>query len=274
MAAAHKEHVRDPEKKLAIFVNALGVFDKTFRSSPLAEKITTAIKQDEQERLKRLDESRESIKKIVDFFKPDIRTSNIHTVALVPTDPLYRKNSGRGFSALPGEHMIVSHIENTQNQDHEFTHGIINPIVDKLSDRLTTEQKQTVSRMANADLRQDYGDGHYSLLCEEFIRTYTELVAGGKEVETRQDFMQKVAQATEEQFQDALGNGKFRTACAEMEIKTVSDFKEKSGAFFERYRANPLRALVFELYQEYVNRPDQSENFEQFILTALPKALS
>ncbi len=49
---------------------------------------------------------------------------------------------------------MISHIDNIDNQDHEFSHSIINPIVEKLSQQLTDEQKESVSKLASEKLRQ------------------------------------------------------------------------------------------------------------------------
>jgi len=268
MAAKYKPHVKNPQEAYQKVLALLENFDKTFSASPLAEKFAAEIERDRNERLQRMEETRKRIESLIDFFKPDSKTTDVKKLSFVPTDPLYKKNSGRNFSAFPGEQIIISHIDNVDNQDHEFSHGIINPIVEKLSQQLTDEQKEKISQLASVKLKQDYGDGHFSLLCEEFIRTYNDILKRGEKPQTYENFAQKISGITEDQFQKFLAESKnFSARCAEFGIATIEDFKNKSQEYFERFEKNPLRDLIFELYQEYSDRPNkETENFEQFVL--------
>ena len=174
MATKYKPHIKNPQEIYRKFSALLENFNEIFSASPLAEKFATEIEQDKNERLQRLEETGKRIELLIDFFKPDSKTTDVKKISFIPTDPLYKKNFGRNFSAFPGEQIIISHIDNTDNQDHEFLHGIINPIVEKLSKQLTDEQKEKIFNLAKAELKQDYGEEYFSLLCEEFIRTYIE----------------------------------------------------------------------------------------------------
>lgn len=268
MAAKYKPHVKNPQEVHQKLLEILKTFDQVFSSSPLSKKFALEIKKDRDERLNRLEKTRQRIKSIINFFKPDSKTTDVQKISFVPTDPLYRKNSGRAFSAFPGEHIIISHIDNIDNQDHEFSHSIINPIVEKLSQQLTDEQKEKVSKFASKKLRQDYGEGHFSLLCEEFIRTYNDVLKEGKKPQIYEDFKQKIFGITEDQFRKYLLQSKnLKKRCDSLEIKTIDDFKNKSQEYFEKFEKNPLRDLIFELYQEYEKRLNpEKENFEQFVL--------
>ena len=268
MAAKYKPHVKNPQDVYKKVLALLDRFDQTFSASPLAEKFTAEIERDRNERLQRMEKTRKRIEELIDFFKPDSKTTDVKKLSFVPTDPLYKKNSGRNFSAFPGEQIIISDIENTLNQDHEFSHGIINPIVEKLSQQLTDEQKEKISQLASEKLKQDYGDGHFSLLCEEFIRTYTEIVSEGKQPQTYEEFTQKISGITEDQFQKFLAESmSLKARCEQLDIKTIDDFKNKSQEYFERFEINRLRDLIFEIYQEYLSRPKkEAENFERFVL--------
>lgn len=268
MAAKYKPHVKNPEEIHQKLLALLESFDQTFSASSLAEKFAAEIERDRRERLKRLEEIKQRIENLIDFFKPDSKTTNVQKLNFVPTDPLYRADSGRNFSAFPGEQIIISHIDNIDNQDHEFSHGIVNPIVEKLSQQLTDEQKKKISQLASEKLKQDYGDGHFSLLCEEFIRTYNDVLKRGEKPQTYEDFARKISGINEKQFQKFLAESKnFKARCAELGIVTIEDFKNKSQEYFERFEKNQLRDLIFEIYQEYLNRPNkEAENFEQFVL--------
>ena len=80
--------------------------------------------------------------------------------------------------------------------------------------------------------------------------------------------MQKISSISEDQFQKELSKSKnFKARCDEFGIVTIEDFKNKSQEYFERFERNQLRDLIFEIYQEYSNRPDkETENFERFVL--------
>ncbi len=267
MAAKYKSHVKNPQEVHKKVLALLESFEQTFSSSPLAEKFAAEIERDKSERLKRLGETKKRIESLIDFFKPDSKTTNVQKLSLVPTDPLYKANSGRNFT-LPGEQIIISHIDNVDNQDHEFSHSIINPIVEKLSQQLTDEQKGKISKLASGKLKQDYGDGHFSLLCEEFIRTYNDVLKKGEKLQSYEDFVRKISDISEEQFQKFFAESKgFKARCTELGIVTIEDFKNKSREYFERFEKNQLRNLIFEIYQEYINRPNkEAENFENFVL--------
>lgn len=275
MIEKHKPHVQNPQEKREQLSAALGAFDRSFSTSPLAAKFSMAAERDIAERRQRLEAAKARIQKLIDFFRPDPRTSDIKRVAFTPTDPLQRRSSGRAFSAFPGELIISSHIDNVLNQDHEFSHGFINPIVeDKLVQQLTNEQQHRVIELASTELRQDYGDNSLSLLCEELIRTYTELVAQGKRPPMYDEFADKISDITETEFQGYLAeSSSLRQRCAHLAISSVADFRAKSREYYEQFEVNRLRNLIFELYQEYSNRADANQDFEQFLTQRFPALL-
>lgn len=269
MAKEYKPYVKDPMALYTAFISALEEFDGIYSDSSLAPEINDEIEKDRERRLEGIDVTEKRIKELIDFYLPDVRSTDISRVSFVPTDPLYRKNSGRAFSAFPGEQIIISHIDNIDNQDHEFCHGIINPIVRKLSDVLTEEQKNRVSQLASGKLREDYGEGYFSLLCEEFIRTYNDVIKKGEQLPTYDDFYGKISSLTEEEFDKfSRESENLRNRLGELEINTLEDFKRKSREYYERFEKNELRELVYGIYQEYMNRPDKDGvNFEMFVLS-------
>jgi hypothetical protein len=80
--------------------------------------------------------------------------------------------------------------------------------------------------------------------------------------------MQKISGITENQFQKFLTESEnLKARCEQLGITSIEDFKNKSQEYFEKFERNQLRDLVFEIYQEYINRPDkEAKNFEQFVL--------
>ena len=272
MVGKYKSYVKNPQEVYQKLLAILERFDQTFSNSPLAEKFSAEIERDKNKRLERIEETKNRIEVLIDYFKPNIKTTNIKKIIIVPTDPLYKKNSGRGFSTFPNEQIIISHIENVLNQDHEFCHCIINPIVEILSKQLTYEQKEKISQLASEKLKKDYGDDYFSLFCEELIRTYIEIVSKGNQLLNYEEFIQKISGMNEEQFQKLLAERvSLKTGCKQLNIKTLEDFKAKSQEYFNRFEINRLRDVIFEVYQEYSNRPNkETENFEKFVLAKFP----
>lgn len=266
MIAEHKPNIKVARPLQTKLDSVLERFDALFTPSELAEKFRTALSADQQARLQRKDETRKMLGVLIDFFKPDQKTTSVKKVNFVPTDPLRRKESGWGFQS--GEELtVVSHIENTGNQEHEFLHCIINPIVAKLGGRLTAEQQKKISTLATTELRDDYGDEWYGLLCEEVIRSYNDVFQRGGGIETYEEFQKKIAGLSENQFQAGLIEKlMFRKKCDALGIRTVEDFREKSREFYDSLEKNQLRGLILKLYQDYVNRSNQQENFETFFL--------
>jgi len=221
-------------------------------------------------------ELKKIIADLIDFFKPNIQTTNVEELIFLPTNPLYAKNAGRNFSAFTGEQIIISHVENTMNQEHEFLHGIINPIVKKLFSILNEQQKQKISDLASGSLKQLYKEhNHFSILCEELIKTYNEVVERGIKPQTYEDFLATITSVDETYFQSALKNPYFKSKCEELGIKTKQDFLDKSREYYQRFQNNPLREIIFELYQEYSRRQNQeTENFESFLLKNLPEKIN
>jgi len=272
MVKKYKSHVKNPQKIYQKVLTVLERFEKTFSKSLLAKKFATEIEQDKNKRLQKIEETKKRIENIIDFFKPDSKTTDIKKLIFVPTDPLYKKSSSRSFSVFPGEQIIISHIDNIYSQDHEFSHSIINPIVEKLSQQLTDQQKRKISQLASGKLKQDYGDRYFSLLCEEFIRTYNDVLKRGEKPQSYEDFMQKISGITENQFQKFLAESiSLKARCEQLEIKTIDDFKNKSQEYFDKFEKNQLRDLIFKLYQEYSNCSNrEAKNFEQFVLAEFP----
>jgi len=263
----HKTYIKNPQELQQKLFHILEVFDQSFSSSPLAEKLSVEIEKDKKARGEILDETKARIEKLITFFRPDSKTTGVRKISLMPTDPLDRINTGSAF--IFGEELVLkTHIDNPDNLEHEFSHSIINPIVEKLSQQLTDKQKEKISQLANEKLKQDYGEGYFSLLCEEFIRTYNDVFKKEKKPQTYEVFVQKISNINEEQFQKFLTQSKsLKARSEELGITTVEDFKNKSQEYFERFEKNQLRDLIFEIYQEYSNHLDKkTKNFEKFIL--------
>ena len=274
--AKHKDHVGDAQQLETDLFSAMSDLEELMDGSEIEAMLNNSIQQDKETREgDYLEETRGRIENLLKFFRPDRTTTKANKVFLIPTDPLYNPQSGRGF-VFGEEIVIMSHIDNPDNVEHEFLHAVINPIVEKLSGRLTVEQKDKTVQLANEKLKQDYGYEYFSLLCEELIRTYNDVVKKGESPQTYEDFVRRVSTITEEQFQRLLAQShSLKMRCEELEITTIEQLRSesKSREYFERFEVNQLRDLIYSLYKEYACRPDKDTNFEDFILESLPKAL-
>jgi len=267
MIKKNKSYIKNPQELQLKIFKAIEAIKKPFSYSSLSEKINNKALEDKEIRTKDLWEIKTKIEELINFFRPDSITSNIKRVILMPTDPLYKKNSGAAF-VFGDELILKSNIENKDNLNHEFLHGIINPIVDKLSRQLTDKQREKISQLANKKLKQDYGEDYYSLLCEELIRTYNDVFSKGERPVTYWDFKQKISGITEEEFQSFLSQSEsFKINCKKTNIINIDDFRNKSQEYFKQFIENDLRRLIFECYEEYSNQSNKDDgNFEWFIL--------
>lgn len=264
----HKSYIKNPQELQQKLFDTLDLFKQSFSLSPLSEKLDIEIEKDKKARGETINQTKARIENLITFFKPDSKTTSIRKISLMTTDPLDKVDTGGAF--IFGEELVLkTHIDNPDNLEHEFSHSMINPIVEKLSQQLTDQQKEKISNIANEKLKQDYGEGFFSLLCEEFIRTYNDVFKKGEKLQTYETFVQKISSINEEQFQKFLTQSKsLKTRCEKLEITTIKDFKDKSQEYFEKFEKNPLRDLIFEIYQEYSNRSNkETGNFEKFILT-------
>lgn len=265
--AKHKSYIENSQEIQQELFGTLELFEQIFYLSWLDKKLRSIIEHDKTIRQENMAATQQRIQKLIDFFMPGASTTLIRKVSLMPSDPLYRKDSGRAFE-FGDELVVMSDIENFDNLDHEFLHSVINPIVDALSDELTDVQKEQITQLASGTLKKDYGESYYGLLNEEFIRTFNDVFKKGEKPQTYEDFMQRISGVSEEQFQKSLlQNKSLYERCASLDITSLEKFKEKSKEFFDRFVKNALRDLIFKLYQEYENRPDKLNiNFEQFVL--------
>lgn len=270
----HKDYIKDPQKLRSDLITALKQLEDVLPSE-LSRQFAEANDNDVEKRNQSIHEIQERIKNLIEFFKPTPQTTKIKQITILPTDFLYRKESGSAFQ-FGDEVVLRSHIDNPSNLEHEFLHCVINPIVDKLSDKLSEEQKQKISRFGSYRLRveENYGEGFYSLLCEEFIRTYNDVVQRDKKPMTSEEFVQKISEIDEDEFAELLQKNKtFRSRCGQLNIKNLQDLKDNSQEFFERFERNDLRDIVFAFYQKYIQEKDDKITFEVFVLKEFEKEI-
>ncbi len=271
----HKKHIKEPLKIRDGLVEELEKME-----SSLPEDLKKAL---EEETLKDIELRKENIKTtkerfndILEFFKPHAKTTNVERVSIMPTDPLQPEDSFSSFR-FGNETVLHSHIENPKGLEHEFLHPIINPIVKKLENKLTEEQKKNVVEMGSHNLRveQGYGDYHFVLLSEELIRTYNDLLQKVETPVMYEDFQKKLKDIDETDFKDLMKEQNFIDRCKELNILTLDDLKRKSSEYYERFEKNELREVIFLFYQKYIHNKEESEEstFERFFLENFDKEI-
>lgn len=147
-------------------------------------------------------------------------------------------------------------------------HSIINPIIDKLATQLSVEQQEKISQLGSYRLKfaERYGDNCYSLLCEEFIRTYHECIQKNEKPRNQDDFVAMANGLNEEKFHLILEEDEnIRKNCSALGISSLSDLKERAIDYYNRFEKNELREIIFSFYQEYL-QSDNQVNFEDFVL--------
>lgn len=266
----HKPHVANPEAQLASLVQELNRLDRHAATDAVDEELIGERK-DIANRENELPKTRARLQAILDFFKPTKLPFNRLTLAT--TDHLAKPNSGRSFD-LGEEFLIASHIENRNNLDHEFMHSFINPLVERLGDRLSAVQKEKITKLAGAKLKQDYGQDWYSLLCESLIRTYNDFVKVGKRPRDLAGFEAALTNLDNRSFDDMLSAEKsLRARCSALDIHDLATMQAKAAEYFELFEMDRLRDLLFAAYEKYADKPEPKENFETFISQILTESL-
>ncbi len=265
----HKNEVADPRKVRVGLIKELNKLEKALPKS-LKKTIEEATLKDIESRKENIDYTKKRIEDVTDFFKPKTATSKIDKVTVMPTDFLFPKESGKAFR-LGNEVILQSQIENPKGLDYEFLHPVINPIIEKLSSKLTEEQKEKIVKMGSHNLKveQKYGNDYFRLLCEEFIRTYNELIQDVKTPVTIEDFEKEINEMDEVGFAEILSQKEnLKNRFKKLDISTLKDLKSKSRKFYNEFEKNDLREIVFLFYQKYIHEREENEKvtFEDFVL--------
>ena len=187
----------------------MGHFDGNPSFDKLEESFERETQKDIEEKKGQLEESRQRIKGLIDFFRPKSETTPVETINIMPADFLYKKQSGKSFG-FGRELLLQSSREDlTEGQAHEFLHSVVNPITDKLDKNLTGAQKEKIVQLASWKLKEHYGQNveyYYSLLNEGFIRTYLNTFESGGKPLTYKNFRELISQKfpDRKRFQEAL----------------------------------------------------------------------
>ncbi|MBI2626598.1 MAG: hypothetical protein HYW69_03335 [Candidatus Nealsonbacteria bacterium] len=247
--------------------------DKKLNSDPkfleLKDKFDIETRKDIETRRGGLEKRKEEIDKLLEFFRPKAETTKAKRINIIPTDYLYNKESGMSFS-IGDEIIIRAPLEDSENGQwtHEFLHGVINPINDKLYGKLTDEQKEKIIKMSPGKLKQHYGENANTLLNESFIRTYVNLFDKGSGPYNYEYFKKLIPGVSEKQFQDFLKYDKeLKQRMDALGISSFKEFSEKSEQYFEKYEEGPLSNIIYRLYGDYQKELQSNKKltFEDFV---------
>ncbi len=273
MLEKHKgiERMRAEESQRKL-IEVLGILDKDPSLDNLKKKFIEETQRDIETRREQLGGSRQRIEKLIDFFRPKLQTTKIEKVNLLPTDFLYHKRSGKSFSFGKELILMSSPEDSTDGQAHEFLHGIINPIIDKLNKNLTEGHKRKIVELASGKIRQHYGEeNYYSHLCEGFIRTYLNVFEKGGKPQTYENFRELISQkiTNDNQFQRILVQDKeLKQRCDALGVSNLEELTVKSKDYFETYEEDKLGNVIYGFLGNYKREcSDKPEvTFEDFVL--------
>jgi hypothetical protein len=239
----YKPHVSDPEG-LLIRIKA------DFEASKNMSEQNGSFIEVENSWMEHIPAVKERLSEINAYFNAE-EGEYPRKVILVPAEGIIKTdNSGSSFHVGDAA-VILSHAGNLDNVGHEFLHGMINPMTEELKHRLPEEK---ILALASDRYKIDdmYGEHALSLLNEELIRTYNDIIRSDGAPPSPEEFKKKIESLTDETFAHILTNephtGK---RLKNMGINTLKEFQERSVEYYERYIKNELRERIYGLYREF-----------------------
>ena len=215
---------------------------------------------------KNMPEVRNRITNLISYFRP-VNDTTTSEVIIIPSDNLLpSKDTGRAFH-IGHTTAIMSHTENLDNLEHEFLHGIINPLTEKLRSKIPEDK---VVAMASNKLKHEemYGDHALSLLNEELIRTYNDLIKAGRPIRTFTDFKNVVNSLDENSFAQLMNTEpSTKTRFSAMGMESLTDLKARIQEYYDKYEKNELRDRIYRLYEKFneAKITDPQVRFEDFL---------
>lgn len=254
--ARDKPHIQNPEKILARISKDYYITERQPRSQSDTAWWT-----------EHLPETKTRIANLLTYFHPS-QDAVAKKIIIVPSDQLLpSKDTGRSFH-IGNTAIIMSHSENLDNFEHEFLHSIINPLTRKVAGEIP--QEKIIALASNKLKNQEmYGNHALSLLNEELIRTYNDLIKRGEPIRTFADFEKLVKSIDEKSFADLIDAEPITKArLSAMGIFSLADFQTRIKEYYDRYEKNSLREKIYQFYKKFNTekafRPDAK--FEDFFL--------
>lgn len=243
---SYKPHVKNPEQLLSQIENAIA----NAENSTLPEGEIDKWKQD-------LPELRHRISKVLSFFDPQ-RTSGIEQVTIIPSNAMLNEEEGKSFH-VAGETLIMSRTGALKNVEHEFLHGIINPIMEKLWPTLTAEDRLMVKQLASKRLVADY-ETPESILNEELIRTYVDYFEESKPPLTFDDSKRQLGEMNEKQFQNLRETKK--NILTEMGISSLAGLRAGAQEYYGANMKDDLKNRIYDFYTKFQSDKTSNPNLD------------
>lgn len=237
----HKPHVQNVEK-------ILEKLKKNYFSSGWQSQIQPNA-EDAIWWAEHLPETKAQIANLLTYFRP-LPDEVVKKIIIVPSDKLLSsKNTGSSFH-VGDAIVIMSHTENPENFEHEFLHGIINPLTEKFEGEIP-QRKVVALASGKLKVEEMYGDHALSLLNEELIRTYN-FIKLKRPIRTFDSFSALVDSLDENRFAELINTGPHTKAhFASIGISSLADFKAKVKEYYDLYEKNELRERVYRLYEKF-----------------------
>jgi hypothetical protein len=240
---AYKPHIVDPE-------GLLGRIKADFESSGNESGQNESVLESSNGWNEHIPEVEERLAEINAYFNP-AEGEYPRRIVLVPSDTILSSaNSGSSYH-IGDTVVILAHSGNIDNVGHEFLHGIVNPMTEALQERLP-EQRIVALASDKYKIDEGYGEHALSLLNEELIRTYNDVVRNGEALPSLEGFKSRLSEITDEDLAGILASDPGTSRRLEqMGIASLDELKSRAEEYFERYMKNELREKIFGLYREY-----------------------
>ena len=259
----YKQHISDPEKILAKLRNDFSKIDSTATINDEAESWEQYVSIFEAQ-----------ISEILEYFHPTDGEFPKKVLLVLAGNIIKNKNSGFSFH-VDNTAVIVSHPGNVDNAGHEYLHGIINPLTEMIANDLP---KENIISLASVKYKVDEGYGEHaeSLLNEELIRTYNDIIRHGEDLPSLEQFKQVLDELTEESYANTLNSEpETRARLEQMGIHSLLELRGQIDTYFDRYVRNDLRERVYSFYKEYEQQKITNRNirFKDFFKENIRKFL-
>lgn len=264
------------EEAKRFFKESADLLDDISRRYPkMVEILDEKTELDRQEKEEKSEQIKKYIDEAVDFFNPKKETTKTQRVHLLPNDPI-KPAQGYGFDM--GEDAYIISIPSSDSGRglalegltldgitvHEFLHGIINPITEKIE--LNKPEKKRIIDSVSFMLGNDrnYKGNAINLLNESLIRAYPLQFSAGRQI-SLENFKRQAGMMTEELYTEIMLKAERRGMA--IKSKTLEEFKKSElEEFYSKYLKDKLGGRIADFYGDYAAQKEKDPNlsFEDY----------
>lgn len=220
------------------------------------EKLKLFIGFDIDKRKEQFPKLKEMIGDAIEFFNP--QASKIKRVVYLPTNPLAKKQSGWGLKVGETFYVNAEH-GNEVNEIHEFLHGIINPITEKIE--LSREDENVILNLCPEKLK-----GYQyplSILTEEIIRTYRTGFRSENKPSV-ENFKKRLLVAKRADLKKMLEQEKQQGVAMANNVDELLSNDEIIEKYYVKYSQDVLSERIWKFFEVY--QGSGVDNFEDYFL--------